>query len=84
MLGSLGRGVYVLMSGLDIERLVLAAGPVGVMQACCDVTFDYCHQRRQFGRPVAHFQLMQVRSAPGARSGIVQWRSQGFCFGEDL
>jgi len=63
VLGSLGRGVYVLMSGLDIERLGLAAGPVGGRQAGCDVTFDYCHQRRQFGRPVAHFQLMQGKLA---------------------
>jgi len=63
VLGAIGKGVYVLMSGLDLERLVLAAGPVGLMQAACDVTFDYCHQRRQFGQPIGHFQLMQGKLA---------------------
>lgn len=58
-----GKGVYVLMSGLDLERLVLAAGPVGIMQACCDVTFDYVHQRRQFGQKIGEFQLIQGKLA---------------------
>ncbi|GFQ66552.1 isovaleryl-CoA dehydrogenase, mitochondrial [Trichonephila clavata] len=58
-----GKGVYVLMSGLDLERLVLAAGPVGVMQACCDVTFDYVHQRKQFGQRIGEFQLIQGKLA---------------------
>ncbi|KHJ40435.1 acyl-CoA dehydrogenase protein [Trichuris suis] len=49
MLGKEGEGVYILMSGLDSERLVLAAGPVGIMQACCDTAFDYAHQRTAFG-----------------------------------
>ncbi|XP_037068692.1 isovaleryl-CoA dehydrogenase, mitochondrial-like [Pollicipes pollicipes] len=63
VLGAVGKGVYVLMTGLDLERLVLAAGPVGLMQAACDVTFDYCHQRKQFGQPIGHFQLMQGKLA---------------------
>ncbi|XP_054717913.1 isovaleryl-CoA dehydrogenase, mitochondrial-like isoform X2 [Uloborus diversus] len=54
------KGVYVLMSGLDYERLVLAAGPVGIMQACCDVTFDYVHQRKQFGQRIGEFQVTKV------------------------
>ncbi|GFW23757.1 isovaleryl-CoA dehydrogenase, mitochondrial [Trichonephila clavipes] len=58
-----GKGVYVLMSGLDLERLVLAAGPVGIMQACCDVTFDYVHQRKQFGQRIGEFQLIQGKLA---------------------
>lgn len=63
VLGQLNRGVYVLMSGLDLERLVLAAGPVGLMQAACDVTFDYAHQRRQFGQRIGEFQLVQGKLA---------------------
>ncbi|CAL1297766.1 unnamed protein product [Larinioides sclopetarius] len=58
-----GKGVYVLMSGLDLERLVLAAGPVGIMQACCDVTFEYVHQRKQFGQRIGEFQLIQGKLA---------------------
>ena len=50
ILGQRGRGIYVLFSGLDLERLVLAAGPVGLMQASCDVAFKYAHERKQFGK----------------------------------
>ncbi|XP_076317798.1 isovaleryl-CoA dehydrogenase, mitochondrial isoform X2 [Tachypleus tridentatus] len=57
------KGVYVLMNGLDYERLVLAAGPVGIMQACCDVSFDYVHQRKQFGKRIGEFQLIQGKLA---------------------
>ena len=53
----MGRGVYVLMSGLDYERLVLAAGPVGLMQAALDVALPYARQREQFGRPIGDFQV---------------------------
>ena len=53
-------GVYIMMSGLDLERLVLAAGPLGLMQACLDVAVPYVRQREQFGRPIGEFQLMQV------------------------
>jgi len=63
MVGDLNRGMYVLMSGLDYERLILAAGPVGIMQACCDVTFDYVHQRKQFGQPIGSFQMIQAKLA---------------------
>lgn len=60
LLGGENRGVYVLMSGLDLERLVLAAGPLGIMQACCDVAFGYAHVRKQFNRKIGEFQLIQV------------------------
>ena len=63
LLGDVGGGVKVLMSGLDYERLVLAAGPVGIMQACMDVVMPYVHERRQFGRPIGEFQLMQGKIA---------------------
>ncbi len=63
VLGAKGRGVYVLMSGLDLERLVLAAGPVGLMQAACDTAFAYAHERKQFGQPIGHFQLLQGKMA---------------------
>lgn len=63
VLGKVNKGVYVLMSGLDIERLVLAAGPVGLMQACCDVAFDYAHQRKQFGKTIGENQLLQGKMA---------------------
>jgi isovaleryl-CoA dehydrogenase len=57
VLGEVGKGVYVLMSGLDLERLVLAAGPLGLMQACLDIVVPYVHQRQQFGQPIGHFQV---------------------------
>ena len=59
VLGEVGRGVNVLMSGLDYERAVLAAGPLGIMQACLDVVIPYVHERKQFGQPIGEFQLMQ-------------------------
>ncbi|CAN8255026.1 unnamed protein product [Cochlearia groenlandica] len=58
-----GKGVYVLMSGLDLERLVLAAGPLGIMQACLDTVLPYIRQREQFGRPIGEFQFMQGKVA---------------------
>lgn len=63
VLGNVNQGVYVLMSGLDYERLVLAAGPVGLMQAACDLAFDYAHQRRQFGQRIGEQQLIQGKLA---------------------
>ncbi len=63
VLGALGRGVNVLMSGLDYERAVLAAGPLGIMQACMDVVLPYVHERKQFGQAVGEFQLMQGKLA---------------------
>ncbi|MCC7048627.1 MAG: acyl-CoA dehydrogenase family protein, partial [Alphaproteobacteria bacterium] len=63
VLGELGRGVNVLMSGLDYERAVLAAGPLGIMQACMDVVVPYLHERKQFDRPIGDFQLMQGKLA---------------------
>ena len=59
VLGAVGRGVNVLMSGLDYERAVLAGGPIGIMQACLDVVIPYLHEREQFGQPIGEFQLMQ-------------------------
>ena len=63
VLGQVGRGVGVLMSGLDYERAVLAAGPIGIMQACLDVVLPYVHDRKQFGQPIGEFQLMQGKIA---------------------
>ncbi|MGF7161425.1 isovaleryl-CoA dehydrogenase [Rhodoligotrophos appendicifer] len=63
VLGSLGRGVNVLMSGLDYERAVLAAGPLGIMQACLDAVLPYVHERKQFGQSIGTFQLMQGKLA---------------------
>jgi isovaleryl-CoA dehydrogenase len=63
VLGGVGGGVGVLMSGLDYERAVLAAGPLGIMQACMDVVIPYVHERRQFGQPIGEFQLMQGKIA---------------------
>jgi len=63
LLGEEGRGVNVLMSGLDYERLVLAGGPLGLMQACMDTVLPYVHEREQFGRPIGTFQLMQGKLA---------------------
>ncbi len=63
VLGIPDKGVSVLMSGLDFERTVLAAGPVGIMQACLDVVLPYVHERKQFGQPIGEFQLMQGKIA---------------------
>jgi len=63
VLGVVGNGVNVLMSGLDYERAVLAAGPLGLMQACLDLVIPYVHQRSQFGQPIGRFQLMQAKLA---------------------
>ena len=63
MLGSVGRGVNVLMSGLDYERVVLAAGPLGIMRACLDVVMPYVHDRKQFGQSIGEFQLVQGKIA---------------------
>lgn len=58
-----GQGAEVLMSGLDYERVVLAAGPLGIMRACFDLVLPYIHQRRQFGQPIGTFELMQAKIA---------------------
>jgi isovaleryl-CoA dehydrogenase len=63
ILGELNRGTAVLMSGLDYERAVLAAGPTGIMQACMDVVIPYVHDRKQFGQSIGEFQLMQGKLA---------------------
>ena len=63
VLGQIGGGVRVLMSGLDYERAVLAAGPLGIMQACMDIVIPYVHEREQFGQPIGEFQLMQGKLA---------------------
>ncbi|HMA87186.1 MAG TPA: isovaleryl-CoA dehydrogenase [Burkholderiales bacterium] len=63
VLGQDGKGVKVLMSGLDYERAVLAGGPLGLMGACLDVVVPYVHERKQFGQPIGEFQLMQGKLA---------------------
>ena len=63
IVGGIGGGVGVLMSGLDYERAVLAAGSLGLMQACMDVVVPYVHERKQFGKPIGEFQLMQGKLA---------------------
>ncbi len=63
ILGKLGEGARILMSGLDYERAVLAGGPLGIMQACMDVVLPYVHERRQFGKAIGEFQLMQGKLA---------------------
>ncbi len=63
ILGGIGKGVNVLMSGLDYERSVLAAGPTGIMQSCMDIVVPYIHDRKQFGQSIGTFQLMQGKLA---------------------
>jgi isovaleryl-CoA dehydrogenase len=63
VLGEVGGGVGVLMSGLDFERLVLSGGPLGIMAACLDAVVPYVHERKQFGEPIGTFQLMQGKLA---------------------
>jgi len=63
VLGEVGQGVKILMSGLDYERVVLAAGPLGIMRSCVDLVLPYVHERHQFGEPIGTFQLMQGKIA---------------------
>jgi isovaleryl-CoA dehydrogenase len=63
VLGAVGKGVNVLMSGLDYERVVLSAGPLGIMQAALDLVIPYVHERKQFGQPIGSFQLVQAKLA---------------------
>ncbi len=63
LVGELDKGVNVLMSGLDYERVVLSAGPLGIMQAALDVVIPYVHERKQFGQPIGTFQLVQAKLA---------------------
>ena len=63
VLGEVNGGVRVLMSGLDYERAVLAAGPLGILQACLDIVLPYVHERKQFGQPIGEFQLIQAKLA---------------------
>jgi len=63
VLGEVGKGVNVLMSGLDYERLILFGGPLGIMQACLDVVVPYVHDRKQFGKPIGEFQFIQGKVA---------------------
>ena len=63
LLGELNRGAAVLMSGLDYERAVLSAGPLGIMQACMDTVVPYVHERKQFGQAIGEFELMQGKLA---------------------
>lgn len=63
IVGDLGRGAAVLMSGLDYERAVLSGGPLGIMQACMDIVMPYVHEREQFGQPIGEFQLIQGKLA---------------------
>ena len=63
VLGEVDRGVYILMRGLDTERLVLSAGPIGIMQACMDIALPYVRERRQFDQPIGNFGIMQAKLA---------------------
>jgi isovaleryl-CoA dehydrogenase len=63
VLGEVNHGAYLLMRGLDTERLVLSAGPIGIMQACMDAVLPYLHEREQFGRPIGSFGVMQAKVA---------------------
>ena len=63
VMGEVGAGVKILMSGLDYERTVLSGGPLGIMQACLDVVLPYVHERKQFGQPIGEFQLIQGKLA---------------------
>ena len=63
ILGKVNEGVYILMRGLDSERLVLSGGPIGIMQAALDVTLPYVRERKQFGKPIGEFEIMQAKLA---------------------
>jgi len=83
VLGEQGRGVNVLMSGLDYERAVLAGGPLGIMAACLDQVVPYVHERKQFGQPIGEFQLMQGKLADMYVT-FSACRSYVYCVGQAL
>jgi isovaleryl-CoA dehydrogenase len=83
LLGALNYGVRVLMSGLDYERAVLAAGPLGIMQACMDLVTPYIHERRQFGQPIGEFQLIQAKIAD-MYTGLSACRAYAYAVGRQL
>ena len=86
VLGKENQGVKVLMSGLDYERTVLAAGPIGIMQACMDVILPYVHERKQFNQPIGEFQLIQGKLADmytelsASKAYLYKWRFKLFKF----
>jgi isovaleryl-CoA dehydrogenase len=83
LLGGLNQGVRVLMSGLDYERAVLAAGPLGIMQACMDLVTPYIHERHQFGQAIGHFQLIQAKIADMYTS-LSSCRAYAYAVGKQL
>ncbi|XP_057755431.1 isovaleryl-CoA dehydrogenase, mitochondrial-like [Arachis stenosperma] len=82
VLGKVGKGVYVMMAGLDLERLVLAAGPLGIMQAYLDVILPYVRQREQFSRPIGNFSLYRSILLRNGFSTIILafYCINGYCF----
>jgi isovaleryl-CoA dehydrogenase len=83
LLGGLNEGVRVLMSGLDYERAVLSAGPLGIMQACMDLVTPYIHDRRQFGQPIGEFQLIQAKVAD-MYTALSSCRAYAYAVGKHL
>jgi isovaleryl-CoA dehydrogenase len=83
LLGGLNQGVRVLMSGLDYERAVLSAGPLGIMQACMDLVTPYIHERQQFGQPIGQFQLIQAKIADMYTS-LSSCRAYSYAVGKQL
>jgi len=83
LLGERDGGVRVLMSGLDFERAVLAAGPLGIMQACMDLVTPYIHDRKQFGTPIGEFQLIQAKVADMYTS-LSSCRAYAYAVGKHL
>ncbi|SPJ18809.1 Acyl-CoA dehydrogenase [Burkholderiales bacterium] len=83
LLGQVNQGVRVLMSGLDFERAVLAAGPIGIMQACMDLVTPYIHDRQQFGRSIGEFQLVQAKIADMYTS-LSMCRAYTYAVGKNL
>lgn len=81
VLGGVGNGVAVLMSGLDYERAVLSGGPLGIMAACMDVVLPYVHERKQFGRSIGEFQLVQGKVAD-MYAGLQACRSYAYALGQ--
>jgi len=83
VLGQVHEGVYVLMRGLDSERLVLSGGPLGILQACLDTALPYLRERRQFGRPIGDFELMQAKLAD-MYTGLAAARALSYSVAEDF
>ena len=84
VLGEVNKGVYVLMSGLDLERLVLSAGPLGIMQSCMDTVLPYIGERKQFGKSIGEFQVWPFGVMQSCMDAVLPYVGERKQFGKSI